>query len=132
VIAGQLAQPPAAPAKLAPNDNQVVDVSKPDERSKDRRALESKLQPAVLAALDCFRKPAPANSKCAHLNAGKIAIQIWLTADSSSAREQLRALGFELGKEHPSQKMLAGNLAIDKLEALAHLGVVQFISLERR
>jgi hypothetical protein len=28
--------------------------------------------------------------------------------------------------------MVAGNLAIDKLEALAKLDVVQFVSLERR
>jgi Ca-activated chloride channel family protein len=120
----------AMPAKLAPNDNEVVDVS-PDQRSKDRRALESKLQPAVLAALDCFRK-STANSKCTDLQAGKIAIQIWLSADSARAREQLRTLGFELSKDHPSQKMLAGHLAIEKLEALANLDVVQFISLERR
>jgi Ca-activated chloride channel homolog len=121
----------AMPAKLAPNDEEPVDVSKPDLRSKDRRALESKLQPPVLAALDCFRK-STANGKCANVQSGKIAIQIWLTADSASTREQVRALGFELSKDHPSQKMLAGNLAIEKLEALANLSVVQFISLERR
>ena len=120
------------PAMIGPNDSEAVNVAKPDQRSKDRRALESKLQPAVLAAVDCFRKPAGANSKCANVNAGKIAVQIWLTADSANTREQLRALGFELSKDLPSQKMLAGNLAIEKLEALANLDVVRFISLERR
>jgi len=121
----------SSPATIG-HDSEVVEGSKPEQRSKDRRALESKLQPTVLAALDCFRKPAGANRKCANVNAGKIAVQIWLTVDSANAREQLRALGFELGKDHPSQKMLAGNLAIDKLEALAKLDLVQFISLERR
>jgi Ca-activated chloride channel family protein len=122
----------AMPAMIGPNDNEVVDVTKPDQRSKDRRALESKLQPAVLAALDCFHKSAAGDKKCTNVHAGRIAIQIWLTADNAPAREQLRALGFELSKDHPSQKMLAGNLGLEKLEALANLDVVQFISLERR
>jgi hypothetical protein len=122
----------ATPAMIGPNDNEVVDVTTPEQRSKDRHILESKLQSAVLAALDCFRKPAGANSKCANVNAGKIAVQIWLTADSASLREQLRVVGFEMSKDHPSQKMLAGNLAVEKLEALANLSAVQFISLERR
>jgi Ca-activated chloride channel family protein len=122
----------AMPTKLAPNDEESVDVSKPDQRSKDRRALESKLQPAVLAALDCFHKAAAASSKCANVDRGKIAVQIWLRVDSASAREQLRALGFELSKDHPSQKMLAGNLGLEKLEALVKLDAIQFISLERR
>jgi hypothetical protein len=66
------------------------------------------------------------------VNAGKVAVQIWLTADSASVRQQLRVLGFEMSKDHPSQKMLVGHLAVEKLEALAQLNVVQFISLERR
>jgi len=129
-----VAAPKAAttPAKLAPNDEESVDVSKPDQRSKDRRALESKLQPAVLAALDCFRKAANATASCANTHGGKIAVEIWLTADSSSTREQLRALGFEITQDHKAQKMLSGNLALDKLEALTKLGAIQFVSLERR
>ena len=94
--------------------------------------MESKLQPAVLAALDCFRKGTNATPACANVHAGKIAIEVWLTADSADLRDQLRALGFELKQDRQAQKMLAGNLAVDKLEALAKLDAVKFVSLERR
>ncbi|HZT00358.1 MAG TPA: hypothetical protein VFA40_26460, partial [Terriglobales bacterium] len=92
----------------------------------------SKLHPAVLAALDCVRQTTNATAPCANTHAGKIAVEIWLTTDSSATREQLRALGFEITQDHKAQKMLAGNLAIDKLEALAKFDAIQFVSLARR
>jgi Ca-activated chloride channel family protein len=98
----------------------------------ERRLLESKLQPAVLAALDCFRQATTATSSCANTHAGKIAIEIWLTADTPTTREQLRTLGFEITQDHRAQRMLAGNLTLDKLEALVKLDAIQFISLVRR
>ena len=94
--------------------------------------MESKLQPAILVALDCYRKGTNAAPACSNVHAGKIAIEIWLTADSAALREQLRALGFEMTQDHRTQKMLAGNLALDKLEALVKLDAIQFVSLERR
>ncbi|HEV3197020.1 MAG TPA: hypothetical protein VGZ73_03910 [Bryobacteraceae bacterium] len=59
----------------------------------ERRALDSKLQPAVLAALDCFHKSANSGSSCAGVHAGKVTLQVWLTEDSPAARAQLQALG---------------------------------------
>ena len=79
----------------------------------------------MLAALDCFRKATNKSASCANVHAGKIALEIWLTADSSATREQLRMLGFELTQDHHARKMLAGNLALDKLEALTRLDAVQ-------
>jgi Ca-activated chloride channel family protein len=138
-VHGQLPAPLPPPppaggpiAKLPTKTGSVADAPSADLRTKGRRSLEGKLHPAVLAALDCYHKAGNTSAYCANVHAGKIALEIWLTADSTTTREQLRVLGFELSKDHPSQKMVAGNLAIDKLEALAKLDVVQFVSLERR
>jgi hypothetical protein len=98
--------------------------------NEKRRLLERKLQPAVLAALDCYGKAT--NSSCANVHSGKIAIEVWLTEDSPAVRAQLQTLGFEMKQDHTTKKMLAGNLALDKLAELAKLASVQFVSLERR
>jgi Ca-activated chloride channel family protein len=130
--------PAPAPPPPLPMGPVVAEKEKPDAHpathplSPERRLLESKLQPAVLAALDCFRQATTATSSCANTHAGKIAIEIWLTADSPTTREQLRTLGFEITQDHRAQKMLSGNLALDKLGALVKLDAIQFISLERR
>jgi Ca-activated chloride channel family protein len=126
--------PPPPPVKAARTAMPRAKVDAPAQPvlDKEQQALESKLQPAVLAALDCFRNATNAATSCANIHSGKIAIEIRLTGDSPSVRAQLQALGFELKQDHPAQKMLAGNLAVEKLEELAKLTAVQFISLERR
>jgi Ca-activated chloride channel family protein len=98
--------------------------------SKQRQALESKLQPAVLAALDCFRKAA-SEASCAGVHSGKVALQVWLTEDSNAARAQLQALGFGFTKGGVD-KVVTGTLPVEKLEDLAKLSFVRFVSFERR
>jgi len=125
--------PPPSPlktpaAKTTPKSGEPAHAA----QDRERRSMERKLQPAVLSALDCSRQGTKTAAPCANVQAGKIALEVWLTADSAALREQLRALGFELKRDHGAQKMLAGNLAVDKLEALARLDAVQFVSLERR
>jgi Ca-activated chloride channel homolog len=134
VVVRKMAPGPPPPPPPAPLPAPEAPRTKSDDLAhavldQERRSMESKLQPAVLAALDCFRK---GTNSCANVHAGKIAIEVWLTADSAALRDQLRALGFELRKDRGAQKMLAGNLAVDKLEGLAKLDGVQFVSLERR
>jgi Ca-activated chloride channel homolog len=99
--------------------------------SKQRQMLESKLQPAVLAALDCFRKAGDSGASCAGVHSGKATLQIWLTEDSNAARAQLRALGFGFTKGGVD-KVVTGILPVEKLEDLAKLSFVKFVSFERR
>ena len=109
-----------------------VDVSVPSApTSAERRLLESKLQPAVLAALDCFRKSTHAGASCANLHSGHVAIQVWLTEDSPAVRAQLQSLGLGITRGGAT-KMVAGTLAVERLEELAKLSAVQFVSLQRR
>jgi Ca-activated chloride channel family protein len=99
--------------------------------SKQRQVLESKLQPAVLAALDCFRKAANSGAACAGVHSGKVTVQIWLAEDSKAARAELQALGFGLMKGGTGQ-MVTGILPVEKLEDLVKLSFVKFVSFERR
>jgi hypothetical protein len=128
-VDGAPAPPPQTPAPVTMPKTKAEKPAQASLLDEDRRSLESKLQPAVLAALDCYRK-SPAS--CANVHAGKIAIEIRLTADTPTLRAQLQALGFELKRANPTQKMLAGNLAVDKFEELAKLQEIKFVSLERR
>jgi Ca-activated chloride channel family protein len=121
--------PPAQAQRAATLDekNAVLPAAVP--LTKERQLLESKFQPAVLAALDCAAKN---SGSCANVHAGKIALEIWLTEDWPAVRAQLKALGFDLKQDHPANKMLTGTLAVDKLETLAKLTAIRFVSLPRR
>ena len=101
-------------------------------KDPDRRMLESKLQPALLAALDCFRKSANGGVSCQNVHAGKVEIMILLTENSSAnARAALEALGFGFTKGPVTQNSVTGVLSLDKLDELAKLPFVKFISLQR-
>ena len=120
----------AAPTpKTKESDERAALTNTAPVRDKQRQLLESKFQPAVLAALDCARKNA---ASCANVHAGKIALELRLTEDSPAVRAQLKALGFDLTQTHATNKMLTGNLPVDKLETLAKLTAIQFVSLPRR
>jgi Ca-activated chloride channel family protein len=124
--------PPSSPQKIATlraDDHEAPALVPNATPNKERQLLESKFQPAVLAALDCARKNA---GFCANVHAGKIALELWLTEDSPAVRAQLKALGFDLTQAHATNKMLTGNLPVDKLETLAKLTAIQFVSLPRR
>jgi len=110
---------------------ETPDVKPVVPSTPQRRLLESKLQPAVLAALDCFRKGS-AQAACENVHQGKMVIEVLLAESSPASRMQLQALGFELRNAHASGRKLVGSLAVDKLDDLARLPFVQFVSLERR
>ena len=108
-----------------------VPRARPEQLHADARAmraaLESKLQPDLLKVLDCWKKR---GTGCAHLNAGKIELQIFLKDDSASVIDQIKALGFE--QSSTKSKNLKGSLPIEKLEALAQIAEVKFVSTVRR
>jgi len=127
------AQTIAVPGKVIPRSEETRDRVRSVPASDPKRGLlESKLQPAVLAAVDCMHTSASRVTSCAHVHAGKITLEVWFTQDSESLRKQLQVLGFELKAEHRAQKMLVGDLAVDKLADLVKIAAMQFVSLERR
>lgn len=115
---------PPAPAKPGLAD-------KPDAEeatlSPERARLESKLDPTVLAAFDCWQK---SPSACTTVHNGKIELQIMLADDSVKVLDAIKALGFDIRTTKPN--VLTGLLPIENLEALAHMNEVRFVSTVRR
>jgi hypothetical protein len=121
----------ALPAQVA-RANESLDVkvanAPPPEKKKDeRRELEQKLHPGLLAVYECWAKSS--NAKCGNVNQGRIAIQVWLTESSPSLMKELKRLGFVVtpGK---TGAQLRGTLPIEKLQSLAAMKEVKLVALE--
>jgi Ca-activated chloride channel family protein len=129
---GPAAAPPPPPIARGTRDSEEMDASTHAEEkppSKERALLESKVAPALLATFDCWQK---SKSGCNSAQDGKVEITIWLTEVSNTALEQLKQLGFEISADRSSSKSVVGRLPLEKLEALAHLSQVKFMSPMRR
>jgi hypothetical protein len=59
---------------------------------------------------------------------GKAELQIWLTEKSDEHLAKLKELGFEVVLDAKTSKLVIGRLSIDKLEALAALKFVKYVS----
>jgi Ca-activated chloride channel family protein len=98
-----------------------------------RRLLENKLQPALLAAFDCFSKSANSGVSCQNVHSGKVQIMVLFTENApANARALLQTLGFGFTKGPVAQNTVTGVLSIDKLDDLANLPFVKFVSFQRR
>ena len=97
--------------------------------SPERKTLEAKLQPVILAAFDCAKQQ---RSDCKLVRDGKLEVEIWLRTTSANLLGQLRSAGFEAIAGHSRGKTLAGKIPVEKLELVAKLSEVQFISSVRR
>jgi hypothetical protein len=117
-------------------DGAVLEKSAPHRRDKfkdngrkaplgDRKRMESKFHPALLAVWDCWKKD-PSNCKLLH--DGKVKVQIWLTNDTPEARAELKALGFV---QAPDSKAPVGEIPVSQLEALGTLTEVKFVGLAK-
>jgi hypothetical protein len=103
-------------------------VRSPEERRREQ--LLAKLNPSIIAVIDRLKSKGtnagPDEAKFV-LN-GKAEIQIWLTDKSQETLAKLKELGFEVVLDPKRAKMLIGRLSIEKLEALAELKFVRYVS----
>src|SRR5215470_16737688 len=128
----QVVVPSMIPKAKSPSAEADRLAAKPAQ-SPERRALESKLQPALLAALDCFLKSSNGRVSCRDVHSGKVEITVWFADNApANARTQLQALGLGFTKGPVAQNVVAGVLSLDKLEDLAKLPFVKFVSFQRR
>jgi Ca-activated chloride channel family protein len=88
-------------------------------------ALESKLHPALVEAFDCA---AQQQQECKLVHGGKVEVQVWLKKGSTTVLEQLRRAGFEPTTDNSKARMFIGHLPLEKLQALAQIADVQFVS----
>jgi hypothetical protein len=97
--------------------------------SPARKVLESKLQPALLAAFDCAKQQ---GHDCKLVHNGRVEIEVWTTKRSVTLLDKLKMMEFEAGAEQSGGKVLVGLLSVEKLRELAQLAEVQFVSTIRK
>lgn len=128
----KMAPPPPPPASIPSAMARETDgppTASDSHPTGERALLESKLQPALLETLDCWKKSA---SQCKLTQDGALEIEVWLTDNSATVLEQLKALGFVAAQSRPKEKMVFGRLPADKLLELVQLAAVRFVSKVRR
>ena len=100
------------------------------DATKERDEAGQKLHVSVLHLVERLRKQQtnPTADEAKFVRDGKAEVQVWLTEKSDEALAQLKALGFEVMLDVKTSKLIIGRLPIDKLEALAKLKFVRYVS----
>ena len=95
-----------------------------------QRELQRKLYPSVFAVVERLRKKEPLSSahEAGFIHNGKAEVQVWLTDKSDANKAKLKELGFEVVLDLGSSKVIIGRISIEKLEALAKLDFVRYVS----
>jgi Ca-activated chloride channel family protein len=120
--------PKAMTAMVMADEDEVVKVKSPaEQRVAD---LQVKLHPSLFAVVERLQSKSltagPDEAKFVH--DGKAEVQIWLNDKSAETLGKLKELGFEVVLDPKSAKLVIGRLPIDKLEALADLKFVRYVS----
>jgi Ca-activated chloride channel family protein len=107
---------------------------RPENQAKRRATLESKLHPALLAAYDCWQRSG-GKGNCAGVKNGKVQIKLWLLSQTPQLKQELATLGFnassKAGNVVARDLAVAGEIAIEKLPALAEVAGVKLIALQK-
>jgi len=99
-----------------------------DARGNDE--VRPKLHRSVFAVVERLRKKEAltAADEGGFIRNGKAEVQVWLTEKSDEALAKLKELGFEVVLDAKNTKLIIGRLPIEKLEALANLKFVRYVS----
>ena len=101
----------------------------------DQRAVElqPKLHRSDLAVVQKLQKKETLSTadEGGFIRNGKAEVQVWLTEKSTEALAQLKELGFEVVLDAKNSKVIIGRLPVEKLEALAKLKFVKYVSPQR-
>jgi len=125
--------PPSVAVSAASRDMILEDrvaVGPLTDEEKNEAVLRAKLQPTVMAVVERLKKKDvnPGKGETRFIRDGKAELQVWLTDKTPEKVEQLKALGLEVIFDSKSSKLVIGRLPIEKLEALAKLDFVRYVS----
>ncbi|HEY6804948.1 MAG TPA: VIT and VWA domain-containing protein [Pyrinomonadaceae bacterium] len=103
-------------------------IKSEEERRVDQ--VRPKLHPAVLAIVQRLlnKQGATTADEARFVRDGKAEVQIWLLDKSAGSMAKLKELGVEVMLDQPNSKLVIGRLSIDKLEQLADLKFVRYVS----
>jgi Ca-activated chloride channel family protein len=123
--------PPVVAGVIAP-----VPVENADGRellAQQGSELQQKLHRSVLAVVQKLQKKETLSSsdEGGFIRNGKAEVQVWLTEKSEEALAQLKELGFEVVLDAKTSRVIIGRLPVEKLEALAKLKFVKYVSPQR-
>lgn len=113
---------PAAPLSEA----DAVKVAEDERRAEVRR----KLNHAVLVVVERVRNKEALTSadEAGFVRDGKAEVKVWLTEKTDDAVAKLKELGFEVLLDVKTSKLIIGRISIDKLDKLAELKFVSYVS----
>lgn len=119
--------------KTEADDDEVLAVDKEVKPTKEQQrqlALKSKTNNLVFALIQRLKdaKAKPSADEAKFVKNGIAEIQVWLVDKTPEAIEELKKLGFEIVLDPKTSKLVIGRIAIGKLEALAELKSVRFVT----
>ncbi|HJS23344.1 MAG TPA: VIT and VWA domain-containing protein [Pyrinomonadaceae bacterium] len=125
---------PKAPARMGTVLNGVaIGNAPPPSPTPPPDEVRQKVHPSVFAVVERLRKKealTPADEG-GFIRNGKAEVQVWVTEKSVAALAKLKELGFEVVLDDKNSKLIIGRLPIDKLEALAKLNFVKYVSPQK-
>jgi hypothetical protein len=109
-----------------------VSGSRPTKLTEEQKLaqLHLKVHPTIFDLINRVRTPnAPRVSYWGNfVRDGSAEVQVWLTGKSDAARIKLQELGFEVILDYPNSTLIIGRIPIEKLEELAKLEFVRYVS----
>ena len=95
----------------------------------DSKDFTAKVHPSLLAVIARVKNRQPASAdESKFTRDGKAEIQIWLHAKTPENLAKLKQLGLEIVLDSKSSSLVIGRLPIEKLEALAGLDFIRYVS----
>jgi hypothetical protein len=134
---GSIAQPGALPSPNSPpaRADAVLGAMNTDAvaQSVDKKEsdeLRPKLHPSLLAVVEKLQRKETLTAADEHgfIRNGKAEVQVWLSDKSPASIAKLKQLGFEVVLDAKSSKLIIGRLPVEKLETLARLDFVKYVS----
>jgi Ca-activated chloride channel family protein len=122
--------PPSVVVSASPAPRSDSDVVRSVSEEERRTELRQKLHPSVFTVVErVSKKEALSNAEeGGFIRNGKAEVQIWLTEKSDEAMAKLKELGFEVVLDVKTSKLIIGRVSIEKLEKLAGLKFVKYVS----
>ena len=119
-----------SPPKPMPTPTPSEDDRKQLIEEQRRAELQQKMHRSVQVVVDKLRKNEALSSadEAGFIRNGKAEVQVWLSEKSDEALAKLKELGFEVILDNKASKLIIGRLPIDKLETLAGLKFVRYVS----
>lgn len=115
------------PANVPPARVSTVTSDAVIDQSED---LQPKLHRSLLAVVEKLqRKEAlTAADEGGFIRNGKAEVHVWLTDKSPASLVKLKELGFEVVLDAKTSNLIIGRLPVEKIEALARLNFVKYVS----